>query len=1332
MSEAARWRRSSNANTLREPVSRFQVLHEIFELQADERPKSVAIIFGQEEITYAELEQRANRLARHLRARGVRRGSLIAILLPRSTDTYVAILGILKVGAAYVPIDPDYPMDRITYILENSGARTLITTANLEQFHLTFNGIIIRMDADREAIDVENSTRLKRDMIGVGPRDLCYVIYTSGSTGRPKGVQIEHRNICNLVNAEGKIFKVHAKDRVYQGSSLSFDLSLEEIWLAFHAGATLIAATPEMVHAGPDLARFLKEYNLTVLSCVPTLLSMLSEDVPSLRLIIFGGEACPPELVSRWIRPGRRIVNTYGPTEATVIATYAELARGKPVTIGRAVEGYRVHVLDDRLRTIPNGTIGEICIGGIGVARGYIGLPEETRSRFLPDPFASVDEVDARIYRSGDLGRFDEQGNLEFLGRGDAQVKLRGFRIELAEIESVFIQHPSVRAAVCTVREDVPGIQQLVGYVVPSNGKIDEESLRSYLRDRLPTYMVPVLIETITNLPKLPSGKIDRSSLPAPSERKGSTSISAKLPTTNTEHRIAEVWKTLFRPHPVSVDDDFFLDLGGHSLLAARMVSELRKDPQFAGISMLDVYEHPTIASLATVCDTVSPGSHQSRTVESPSVNQEKYAPNKNAQHFRAGILQAGGLYFVFGFRALQWVTPYLVYFLLCLNDRSVLESAAWAAATSMIVFPTLLLVVIGLKWLVLGHIQPGRYPLWGSYYIRFWLVRNLISALPLDRLCGTPLLPLVYRLLGAHIGQNVHLETDQLVAFDLISIGDGTSVDDTASLLGSTVEEGELLIGPIQIGNGCFIGTRSILREYTLMEDGARLEDLSLLPLGARIPQDETWIGSPARFAANTNRITEPPPARTPRHRAAIATLYALLLLIIPVLPLIAFVPGVAILTQIDAIDHPFLYLAAAPLVGASFVLLLTIGIVLFKWLLVGRVHPGKYLVHSWFYVKKWIVDQLLAISLDVVGSLHATVYLSPWYRALGARLGRFVELSTATSTTPDLMEIGDGGTVADEASLGAARVEGGWLTLAPTRLGRRAFIGNGAVIPPGTTLGDESLVGVLSICPVGNQQAMRTRASWLGSPPILLPRRQQSTPFPEQTTYAPTWKLRLARGAFEILRVTLPPAGFILVTTTVVTAVLEFYEQFGLGIAFAMAPIIYGACCIALALTVVIAKWIIMRRFRPFEHPQWSWFVWKLEFVNALYEFMVTPLALDALQGTPFLPWYFRLLGARIGRRTYFHTTGLIEFDLVEVGDEAVMNEDSVLQAHLFEDRILKASWLRIGHGCEVGAGSVVLYDTNMEDGARLDALSLLMKGETLPGGTAWVGIPAQRVNR
>ena len=1314
------------------PSQRFEVLHAIFEAQTDARPDAVAVVCDREETSYAELDWRANRLARYLRARQVGRGSLVALLLPRSADTYAALLGILKAGAAYVPIDPEYPTERIAYILQNSKAAALVTTSALAERVAGFSGTLVRVDADRAAIEAESPARLARNASGVGPCDLCYVIYTSGSTGRPKGVMVEHRSACHLVCAEGKIFQVQPGDRVYQGFSLAFDASVEEVWLAFHAGARLVAATAQMALAGPDLARMLSEAGVTVLSCVPTLLAMVTEDVPTLRLLIFGGEKCPDQLAERWARPSRRLVNTYGPTEATVIATYTDLLPGKPVTIGRAVPGYRVYLLDDGLRPVPAGEMGEIWIGGVGVARGYVGLPGSTEARFLPDPFVAPEEGGARIYRTGDFGRIDGEGNIEFLGRADSQVKLRGFRVELAEIESLLLQADGLLAAACSVREDVPGAQQLVAYVVPrSGGQVDEEHLRSYLRSRLPSYMVPALIETVTDLPRLASGKLDRASLPAPQARATALRLEVKPPQTQTERRLAAIWEELFRLQPVSIDDDFFLDLGGHSLLAARMVSELRKDPQFASVSMVEVYDHPTIALLAAALDAATLESQSPPRAHSPRATRDENRVGAWGRHFVAGLLQTGGLYFVFGFRALQWVTPYLIYFMLLETGHSALVSAAWASAGAVAVLPALILGTVAAKWVVLGRIKPGRHRLWGVYYVRWWFVQSLVSALHLDDLCGTPLLPFVYRLLGARMGRNVHLDTDDFAAFDLIRVGDGSSVDDTASLFGYVIEDGELVIGPVEVGRGCFVGSRSVVREHTVMEDGARLEDLSLLPSGARIPRGETWAGSPGRPVSNSNAGTPPPPAHGALRRGATAVLYAMLVAVIQVLPLCAFVPGVAILTHMDPLAEPLKYLAAAPLVGASFIILLTSFVVVLKWLLVGRVRPGTYPVHGWFYVRKWIIDQLLALSLDVAGSIHATLYLPPWYRALGAKLGRSVELSTATSMTPDLLEIGDGGTVADEVSMCAARVEGGWMTLAPTRLGRRSFVGNGAVVPPGTELGEGSLVGVLSLPPAGPGEAARANTSWMGSPAILLPRRQASTPFPDQRTFCPTRKRRLTRGLIEILRVTLPPAGFILVTTTVVTAALALWNRVGLGATLLLLPLVYAACCVAAALAVVAAKWLVMGRYRPFEHPLWSVFVWRLEFVNGLYEFLTTPLLLEALQGTPLLPWYLRLLGARIGRRTYIHTTGFLEWDLVEVGDEAIVNEDCVLQTHLFEDRVLKAARLRVGRRCEIGAASVVLYDSAMEDGSRLDALSLLMKGETLPAGTTWAGSPARRAS-
>lgn len=395
---------------------KVQLLHRIFEQQAASRPGNVAVACGDVGVTYGELDRKANRLARHLRDRDLRTGSVVATLLPRSPDAYAAILGILKAGGAYVPIDPSYPAERVSFILQDSGANGLVTTADIAWHFADFSGVIVSIDEERTAIAIRTSARLSNDEVRVTPGDPCCIFYTSGASGRPKGVILEHRNLSYLVEAEAAVFGVRPEDRVYQGGSLPFDLSVEEMWLAFRKGAAVVATSPSMVRAGADLVRFLTEQRVSVLSTVPSVLSRMRADAPTVRLLILGGEVCPPYLAALWARPGRRIVNTYGPTETGVTATFADLVPGKPVTIGRPLPGCEVRLLDEELRPVPAGAPGEICISGPGVARGYVGRPAETRARFVSDPSAPPD-APRRFYRSGDHGRLTPDGEIELLGR---------------------------------------------------------------------------------------------------------------------------------------------------------------------------------------------------------------------------------------------------------------------------------------------------------------------------------------------------------------------------------------------------------------------------------------------------------------------------------------------------------------------------------------------------------------------------------------------------------------------------------------------------------------------------------------------------------------------------------------------------------------------------------------------------------------------------------------------------------------------------------------------------------------------------------------------------
>lgn len=1340
------------------------ILHEFFEDQASASPHATALVCGGQRLTYGEVEAKANRLARWLRAQGVKRGDCVGLWLPRGLEMHVALLAILKAGAAYVPIDPDYPTDRVVFILENCGAKLLVSDAAFGAKCVPFAGIIVEVDGDAAAIARESVERISSAETGVGPRDLCYIIYTSGSMGRPKGVQIEHRSASNLVRAEAELFQLRPDDRVYQGFSLAFDASVEEIWLAYSAGATLVVATQEMMRSGPDLPQLLTSAGVTVLSCVPTLLSMMSEDAPTVRLLILGGEQCPHDLVRRWCVNGRRMFNTYGPTEATVVATCAECHPDRPISIGRPLQNYQAYILDPQMQLLPPGVAGELYLGGVGLARGYVGLPDLTRTAFVPNPFVGVfrdtgaddqdDGVESRLYRTGDICRIGPSGEIEFLGRIDSQVKIRGFRVELSEIEAVILQHPSVLAVAVDCRVNAQGVRRIVAYVVPREGAIlTESAILAAARERLPVYMVPSAIERITELPMLPSGKIDRSQLPPPKPRE-STSESANgalcsqpedAPRNESEAKLLALWRQLFSPHSVSRTDDFFLDLGGDSLVAACMVSELRREPTFANLSMLDIYLHPTIAQLATAM-------HSTRTTESvpsrrrplaataagPAAAEKPRettrplgpeAESKRTMKFiLAGIFQAIFLYFVMGFTSVQWLAPYLTYSVLQDDRWSVTQAAGAGMLALLAVYPAMLLLVVAAKWVFLGRVRPGSHPLWGWFYLRWWFVRALESSVPIHYMTGTSWLGMYYRLMGAKIGRNVYFGSDNLGTYDLLFIGDNTCIGADSSLRGYHVSNGRLWLGPITLGRNVFVGTRTVIGPDVRMEEASRLEDLSLLPRGSVIPPGQTWVGSPAQKCAEPYPRPAVQPVPSLGLRLVFAALQAAGILCVPLLVVAAILPGMAIMHHLNAADDYYWYLLYSPFVALSFVVILALEIAAVKWLVLGRIAAGQFPLHGVYYLRKWLVDQMLELSLDVLGPLYSTLYLAPWYRLLGAKLGVRAEVSTASFISPDLLWMDDESFIADIVSLGAPRVEAGSITVAAVRIGKRSFVGNSAVVAPGTILGDDCLIGCLSVPPHNACDAARDGTSWLGSPAVFLPQRNISQRFGPETTYAPARRLYAQRAAIELLRVILPSTGFICIASLMFSTVTILRDKLDSLLLIIVFPLFYSVFCVALALLIVAAKWLLVGRYRPAEHPLWSHFVWRSELITGLHDFLATPILLDALCGTPLLAWYFRLMGAHVGRRVLIDTTQVTEFDLVSIHDDAILNSDATLQTHLFEDRVMKMSHVRIGSRCEVGAESLVLYDTEMQSGATLGELSLLMKGETLPADSHWEGAPAR----
>jgi amino acid adenylation domain-containing protein len=572
-------------------------IHQLFEARAEQAPDEMALVFDHQEMTYGELNRRANRLAHHLQRHGVGPEVLVGICVSRSLEMVIGILGILKAGGAYVPLDPSYPSARLSMMMEDSRAPVLLTQRELKKSLPTFNAHVIFLDEFQDETRLSGKFEVENPKVNVAPGNLAYVIYTSGSTGKPKGVMIEHGGVCNLAESFVRILNIRPGDRVLQFSSLSFDASVPEIFATFAAGATLVLCRLETLMPGLPLLRLLRDQRITLVTLPPSALAALeSADLPALERLIVAGEACTAELVDRW-STRHRFFNAYGPTEVTVCATIAECRkqRGAP-PIGRPLGNKNLYVLDSHQQPVPLGVAGELCIGGVGLARGYLNRPELTAEKFIPNPWGS-DSSD-RLYRSGDLVRYREDGNLEFLGRIDQQVKIRGFRIELGEIEEVLSRVPGVRQVAVVAREDVPGDKRLVGYVVADGEAAPAASkLKEWLRGNLPEYMVPSGWVFMPELPLMPNGKIDRRALPKPDESRAGLREEYVAPRTAVEEVLAGIWAEVLGLEKVGVHDNFF-ELGGHSLLATRAMARMNETLHIE-IPLRRLFETPTAAGIA-------------------------------------------------------------------------------------------------------------------------------------------------------------------------------------------------------------------------------------------------------------------------------------------------------------------------------------------------------------------------------------------------------------------------------------------------------------------------------------------------------------------------------------------------------------------------------------------------------------------------------------------------------------------------------------------------------------------------------------------------------------
>jgi non-ribosomal peptide synthetase-like protein len=1304
-------------------------LNHLFEQACTQFAKLPAFVADSLVICYRSLDNRANQIARHLIARGVRPGDRVGLMFDKSVETYAVMLAVLKANAAYVPLDPGLPVDRIRFILGDANIKAIVSTEDFVEKFAGFDVRAIVVDAEKQAIETRPHGRLGTHEVAPPADQTCYIIYTSGTTGNPKGVVIEHPSICNFVRAAAEVYGYRPGDRVYQGMTIAFDFSIEETWVPLIAGATLIPGRPGGGLVGEELADFLHDQRITAMCCCPTLLSTIEKDLPKLRVLLVGGEACPQNLVARWSRPGRTILNTYGPTEATVTATVTELVPDKPVTIGVPMPTYTIVILDPTTeRAMPRGELGEIGIAGIGLAAGYLNRDELTAQKFIPDFLNVANNPSGRIYRTGDLGRINDDGEIEYLGRIDTQVKVRGYRIELVEIESVLMELPQIAQAAVSTFEPEPGQTELVGYYALKQGvsELPRRDIIQALKRRLPAYMVPAYLEELPFIPMSASNKADRKRLPKPRGPRcqgGSKNVVAAA--TDNERLLVEAIAEILTVERVSINDHFFDDLGANSLLMARFCARIRRNPGMAQVSMRDIYMNPTIARLARLFDET-----EQRDEPATAPSEPFHTPSRLG-YYGVGALQLlfYGTYGLLGLwvfdTGFEWAAaasdPVQLYL------RSVIAAVAGFVGLSS--------VSIVAKWLLIGRFKVESIPIWTLRYFRFWAVKTLISSAPVVLFVGHPIYNVYLRLLGMKIGRNTIVQCRFVpVAADLISIGDGSILRKDSILLGYRAQSNFIHTGPVTVGNNAFVGEASVLDIDTAMGNDTQLGHGSSLQSGQRVPDGKRFHGSPAVETTTDYCRVEAKPASTLRVMVSEAMqLAAVFALAIP-LPVVAL----ALFEQHGATAAT----GSVGLLGSIPSVLLVSLVSFFGSLATGLV--GVYVIprlfrrflkegktYSTFGIHAWL-QQITSLVSNVplfnvlFGDSSAIVH---YMRFIGWNLNKVEQTGSNLGTNqrhdnPFMCDIGSGTMVSDGLSMINVEMSSAAFRLCRTRIGDRNYLGNNIHYPPSGRTGANVLLGTKTMIPVDGP--VRENIGLLGSPPFEIPRMVERDKSALDSISEDERLRRLAaKNRYNAITAALFLATrwlFVFASLMAWQAALLAYPEFGIFALFAAGAATSAGAVLYFSLMERAS--LKFGRLQPSMITIYDPEFWAHE---RHWKLSDSPI-MQLFPGTPFKNLILWLAGVKIGRMVYDAGCSITERTLTEIGDYANLNEGSVLQAHSLEEGVFKSDHIRMGEGCTLGPAAFVHYGVTLGDHVVIDADSFLMKGEVLDPYTTWRGNPAK----
>ncbi|MEU9860600.1 Pls/PosA family non-ribosomal peptide synthetase [Streptomyces sp. NPDC047971] len=1265
------------------PAAPVRTLVDIFEASVRAHPDELALDDGSSRLTYRALASDVERRRRALAAAGVGLGDRVGVRVPSGTnELYAAILAVLAVGAAYVPVDAEDPDERAELVFGEAGVRAVLGAGQ-------------RIDVTAREGDRAPAAR-------PGPEHDAWIIFTSGSTGRPKGVAVSHRSAAAFVDAEAALFLVEEPigpgDRVMAGLSVAFDASCEEMWLAWRYGACLVPVPRSQVRGGADLGPWLVDQEITVVSTVPTLAALWEpESLDEVRLLIFGGEACPPELTQRLVTEGREVWNTYGPTEATVVACASLLTGEEPIRIGLPLNGWELAVVDESGEPVPMGGSGQLVIGGVGLAR-YLD-PEKDAEKYAPLESLGWE----RAYRSGDLVRAEPEG-LVFLGRGDEQIKLGGRRIELGEVDAALQALPGVAGAAAAVRTARSGNQLLVGYLVTQEGW-DHAAAVERLRAELPAALVP-LLAPVPELPTRTSGKVDRDALPWPLPDAGPTGPAEQL--YGTEAWLAEQWSETLGVAVTGATDDFFA-IGGNSLAAAQLTTRLRT--RYPSAAVVDIYQQPTLRKLARRLEKSVQDDGAVRTV----------APVPP----RTGLAQTVLLLPLFTVVGLRWTVGLLALG----NVLHRFGSCPWAptaswwlvAAGAALLFtpPGRLSVAAGGARLLLRGVRAGHHPRGGSVHLRLWTAERLAECVGATSLTGS-WLERYARALGAKVGPDVDLHSLPPVT-GMLKLGRGCAVESEVDLSGHWLDGDRLVIGPVKVGAGAVVGTRSLL--FPGARVGKRAEVAPGSAVTGQIPTGQRWAGAPAGKLGKAKRNwPKERPARPVRWRAV----YGATGVLLTVLPVLAALPALLVVSAFVPADAGLAdvltgaLLAVVPGALAYGLAYASLVLVPVRLLSLG-LRTGSHPTHSRVAWQAWTVTQLMDLARGTLFPLYAGLITPVWLRLLGMRVGRGAEVSTVLAL-PSLTTVGEGAFLADDTLTAPYELGGGWVRIGPSEIGRRAFLGNSGMTAPGRTVPDDGLVGVLSATPKKAEKG----GSYLGLPPVKLPRSAADSDL--SRTYDPPARLLWARGLVELCRLVPVFCSAALAVLTVAALCALATTALGVGGAALLSGAVLLAAGAAGCLVSMAAKWVLVGRHRTGEHPLWSGFVWRNELADTFVEVLAVPWLIGSVPGTPLLALWLRGLGARIGRGVWCESYWLPETDLVALGDAVSVNRGCVLQTHLFHDRILRTDTVVLREGATLGPGGIVLPGSTVGARSTLGPASLVMAGESVPDDTRWLGNPIE----